>query len=707
MRLICVALLITVCAEYVLSDCSHPGEIDGGISNPNSTDAPNIGNWQTVQYECDTGYSMVGSNFLMCANNAWTANAPQCKADCNEPTGLVNGYFQPASGSTFPVPGNGGVINVYCDEGYSLSGLTEATCSGGEFTPSSFNPGTNPKCREKCTLPSLSSLFAETTYDGDTPTNGYLNPGTVANFACIEGYGVSGPRQATCQDGQWNNLPPQVSCIENCNDLTAPLNGYVQGDNYHGAVATFSCKSGFTLIGASTVTCSTSSWSADVPVCQDSLSANILVFLPFENTFEDMSGNEDTRVSEIGKVTFSENGGVSSTAAFFSGFDRIDVYSDRLYAYDTFSVSAWFKRTGNWDMDQGLMSHGGYGDIDGLEVTLSDGQILAAGIANKAKKRKWDYVNVFAESDKWHNIIATYDGAQFKLYVDGVLQDGDVQCCSGMLYPGPLPLRIGQAGIPIDKQYFNGLIDELYVFDIALTASQAYDMYTRDKPTCDDDDLLVHYNFDNGFDDASCNGWDAVPYGVFTSDGAAIFSGKGQVNIEEFINFEWGSAMTVSFWLYCEGCLDVNETMEFPYNRMGLFGNGEYSGDTWEISVDNSQYPSSLVGGWIWSGSQKPPTQLTGASINNYEWYHIAMVYDGDNGQSTLYVNGASVSGATVTTKKITMKSDPVVIGVSDTGDSRYNGHFVGKLDEVKLYSKVLSETEIGNQAAVTPETPE
>jgi len=71
-------------------------------------------------------------------------------------------------------------------------------------------------------------------------------------------------------------------------------------------------------------------------------------------------------------------------------------------------------------------------------------------------------------ANTWTHLAATYDGATLKLYVNGVLVASTPQ--TGALSPSTNPLSIG--GDPIYGQYFTGLIDEVRVYNTALTQAQ-------------------------------------------------------------------------------------------------------------------------------------------------------------------------------------------------------------------------------------------
>ena len=69
----------------------------------------------------------------------------------------------------------------------------------------------------------------------------------------------------------------------------------------------------------------------------------------------------------------------------------------------------------------------------------------------------------------WTHLAATYDGAYFRIYVNGSL--ATVQhSLAGSIKTSGSPLRIG--GNSIWGEYFQGLIDEVRVYNKALTASQ-------------------------------------------------------------------------------------------------------------------------------------------------------------------------------------------------------------------------------------------
>ena len=73
----------------------------------------------------------------------------------------------------------------------------------------------------------------------------------------------------------------------------------------------------------------------------------------------------------------------------------------------------------------------------------------------------------------WTYITGTYDGSIMKLYVNGTLDTSFA--ASGNLGYGAIPLYIGYSGSSTD--YFKGSIDEVTVYNRALTAQEISSMY--------------------------------------------------------------------------------------------------------------------------------------------------------------------------------------------------------------------------------------
>ena len=69
---------------------------------------------------------------------------------------------------------------------------------------------------------------------------------------------------------------------------------------------------------------------------------------------------------------------------------------------------------------------------------------------------------------RWSHLAATYDGTTLRLYVNGTLASS--RAVSGAMPSSTGPLRIG--GNSVWGEYFTGLIDEVRVYNRALSAAE-------------------------------------------------------------------------------------------------------------------------------------------------------------------------------------------------------------------------------------------
>ncbi len=109
------------------------------------------------------------------------------------------------------------------------------------------------------------------------PTNGSVsaptrNRGDTAVYSCDTGYNLLGSKTRTCQaDGTWNAAEPTCTIVD-CGALTDPANGSVSASpTTYGSIATYTCQTGYGLVGTSPRTCQADgTWSDTAPTCSQS-----------------------------------------------------------------------------------------------------------------------------------------------------------------------------------------------------------------------------------------------------------------------------------------------------------------------------------------------------------------------------------------------------------------------------------------------------
>lgn len=203
------------------------------------------------------------------------------------------------------------------------------------------------------------------------------------------------------------------------------------------------------------------------------------------------------------------------------------------------------------------------------------------------------------------------------------------------------------------------------------------------------DGLLAAYTFNGGnANDDTANDYDATTVtATLTTDRfnksnrAYAFSGLQYIEIGEYEAFSLNT-ISISLWFKSNSANAIQ--------RLVFLGNDAQ--DRQNISLNynvNSdgkcdfRYESDipLSGGFIYSTSV----------LNDNEWHHLVGVRNGSTKQMAIYVDGILENSFTYINDPVQADS-PLQFGRSLPGFSQY---FTGTLDDVRIYSKVLSTSEI------------
>ncbi|HTU39967.1 MAG TPA: LamG-like jellyroll fold domain-containing protein [Acidimicrobiales bacterium] len=164
---------------------------------------------------------------------------------------------------------------------------------------------------------------------------------------------------------------------------------------------------------------------------------------------------------------------------------------------------------------------------------------------------------------------------------------------------------------------------------------------------------------------------------TWTSDGrigkALNFTSNSRVNVPDQAGLRATTALTVEAWV-------KPTTVPYPYGSFaGHAGSGGWLNADWALGT----YP----GGQLMGNVGNTTVYGTG-SLSVSTWTHVAMTWSG--GTEQVYVNGVLAGTATGVTAP-TGSSGSFSIG------SVGNGIFNGTIDEVKVYQRALSQTEIAS----------
>ena len=210
--------------------------------------------------------------------------------------------------------------------------------------------------------------------------------------------------------------------------------------------------------------------------------------------------------------------------------------------------------------------------------------------------------------------------------------------------------------------------------------------------------LVAAYGFEEGsgttVTDASGNGNNGMIAGAtWTTAGkfgdALSFNGtSSRVTIPNSSTLQLSSGMTLEAWV-------DPTTVSSAWRDVIEKGNDEY------FMMGTTDHGSAAGGGGIIGGTYGQV--FTGSGLPASTWTHLAVTYDGS--VVRLYLNGAMVDSVAHTgliagsTNALTLGSDPF-----------YGQYFNGLIDEVRIYNKALTATQIQSDMTtaigVVPSTP-
>jgi hypothetical protein len=157
--------------------------------------------------------------------------------------------------------------------------------------------------------------------------------------------------------------------------------------------------------------------------------------------------------------------------------------------------------------------------------------------------------------------------------------------------------------------------------------------------------------------------------------------GGGRVNVPDNAAFKLTNSLTIEGWIYIQAFSGAILFIRGD-NRPGL--------DPYTLSLDGAGRLYFRI------GNPQGGVDLI-APIAAGQWKHVAGVLDGATGEATLYLDGA-VAVRTNTTQRPMAELDPgsqPAIGIGNHGGTTHNFPFNGLIDELSLYSRALSESEV------------
>jgi hypothetical protein len=187
-----------------------------------------------------------------------------------------------------------------------------------------------------------------------------------------------------------------------------------------------------------------------------------------------------------------------------------------------------------------------------------------------------------------------------------------------------------------------------------------------------------------GINDGQING--ASYASAYQGSHALYFDGtENYVSVTDnaTLNFDSTESFTVSGWLNLD---DLSTNVSMLAKRDGSGNNFE----GYQIQVRDADAEFAF---FVDDGASGSSVSARGGTPTTGSWIHLAGTFDRSSGDLTLYVDSSSV-GSTSSSLGVISPAANFYVGAYENLSAEY---FNGKIDDVRIYDKALSATEVSN----------
>lgn len=441
----------------------------------------------------------------------------------------------------------------------------------------------------------------------------------------------------------------------------------------------------------------------------------------------------DSACQSLGTLYFDA---ARSTDAKFGGAlsfdgvgDHVAISNNPAFASITsgITVEGWVKITSDLNINSDnnyrmLFSKGGRGGV--WDVVLEENRVTQWSVkvddgSGITKENRFWVGHTPMALNQWNHFAYTYSSTTglMEAYINGQRYSasrtaGTMKTNTSPFYlshPNNDPAQKGQGALP-------GMMDEVAVYNTVLSQAEVLSRYQNGPPQPAwslpvADKVVLHLDEGAGsiVKDATYphnpatlqNGatWGNGVYG-----GAVHFDGMDdclRVSLPADRSPTTGFTLEGWFRLDQDPDVDPGPTPEHRNNWRWIFSKSGWGGPFDCILEENREMTFSVT-----VDGQLKRFRPSGQKLPLDVWTHLAWTYDAATGMMGLYINGEEFLQSTgLTGNLITNDSDLLFSYPAGTPDRDGNGAFPGFMDELALYGRALTRTEIVTRYASGPPT--
>lgn len=382
--------------------------------------------------------------------------------------------------------------------------------------------------------------------------------------------------------------------------------------------------------------------------------------------------------------------GDSDTGTAFNGSSgEVSVPSSTsLNAGDRFTIEAWVKR-------------GSTGTTQVIASKQTNAWMLLFNTQNRLVLQQAGSTAIntstvaVTDTGGWHHVVATKNASTVRLYIDG--EDVTGTTSNRTLANNTLPLVMAHNA---STSRLNGSLDEVALYNIALTAGQVSNHYLLARAACSQgssryaqnvtaiSSLKGYWRLGEPSGTTACDTAGKNPgsyQGTFTLGRPGAINGDGDtatglngstawVSVPALPALDTGDTFTVEAWI-------KRGTVGGTANQVIA----SKQGSAWTLLLNTSNR-------LVLQQSNSAITTSTASVADTTAWHHVAATKAGATVR--LYLDGRDVTGA-VTNRTLLNSTSPLAIG------QRSGSWFNGTIDDVALYSTALSAAQLAEHHSI------
>ncbi len=420
--------------------------------------------------------------------------------------------------------------------------------------------------------------------------------------------------------------------------------------------------------------------------------SNLVGYWPFGEgtgtTTADASGNSNTGTLTNGP-TWTTAGKYGNGISFDGVNDYVSFANPPTTGTGSFSIFAWIK-TSVTGTRKNIISYGTEAGSRAMYLFVNTSNQIAFDKSNVAGPTSAATVT----DGNWHYVGVVNNASTVQIYVDGVSSGSSASLTPDISGSGQNAIGF----TPTYLQYFTGTIDDVRIYNTALTAGQVWNLYQNTTPTTAvrtkinslknnsasnlQNGLVLWHSFDGNYlntttsTDSSGQGNNGTltngPVPTLGKLGQALnFDGTNDyVDVGNTTSLTITGGLTISVWAKASAIGDLV---------------GKWSaGGGYGLSLEAAGYRMYVrSGGVTYSNSG-----ATGSATDNI-WRHIVSTFT-PSGNIVVYING--LSSAQTGSMPATIDTNTISFSLGFGADLDYFG---GSLDDVRVYNRALSASEV------------